>query len=138
MPLKITLRPFERLIINGASIRNGGRNADFLVESHCRFLRESEILYESEADTPCKKLCFTLQVILLSEDPRAAQELLTQQALELLAAAPSMAPYLLGIQTAVDEGQTYRAIKIGKQLMAYERSLHDRLRPASDTPSDAA
>lgn len=131
MPLKLTLKPFERLIINGASIQNGGRSTSFLIETHCRILREGEILPESEADTACKKLCVTLQVIHLSEDSSAAQALLIRQALELLAAAPSMAPYLCAIQAAVDEGQTHRAIKLGKELVAYERKLLDRLTPAA-------
>ncbi|NEU14855.1 flagellar protein FlbT [Methylobacterium sp. BTF04] len=132
MPLRITLKPFERLIINGASIRNGGRNADFLIETQCQFLRESEILHESEADTACKTLCVTLQVIHLSDDPSDAKALLMEQALRILAAVPSMAPHLLAIQTAVDEGQTHRAIKLGKALVAYERSLLDYVPSVSD------
>jgi flagellar protein FlbT len=119
----MTLKPFERLIINGASIKNGSKNADFLIESHCKFIRESEIIRDSEADTPAKTVCVTLQVIHLADDPAEAQALLFAQAVELLTAMPSAAPFLLKIQDALAAGQTYVALKAGKQLMYHERDL---------------
>ena len=51
MPLRIELKPNERLIINGALIRNGDRRSVFMIENQCKFLRESEIIFEAEADT---------------------------------------------------------------------------------------
>ncbi|MCJ2075436.1 flagellar biosynthesis repressor FlbT [Methylobacterium sp. E-016] len=123
MPLRISLKPFERLIINGASIRNGSKAADFLIESHCKFIRESEIIRDSEADTPAKVICVTLQVIHLANDPTEAQGLLFAQAVELLKAMPSAATFLLKIQDALAAGQTYVALKAGKQLMYHERDL---------------
>lgn len=123
MPLRITLKPFERLIINGASIRNGSKSADFLVETQCRFLREGEILHESEADTPCKKLCVTLQIIHLSENASEAEDLFFRQAVEIMRMMPSSAPFMAEIQTALAEKHTHRAIKTGKQLIFHERDL---------------
>ena len=131
MPLRFTLKPHERLIINGASIRNGGRSADFLVETHCKFLRESEIIHESEADTACKRLCVTLQVIHLSDDPTAAETLFYEQATEILGAMPSAASYMTAISEALDARQTHKAIKAGKRLVGYEAALLERVRPAS-------
>ncbi len=59
MPLRLELKPLERLIINGALIRNGDRRSTFLIETQCKFLRESEIITESEADTACKQIHLT-------------------------------------------------------------------------------
>lgn len=132
MPLRFTLKPYERLIINGAAIRNGARSADFLVETHCRFLRESEIIHESEADTACKRLCVTLQVIHLSEEAAAAERLFYEQANAILVAMPSAAPYLTAMSEALDERQTHKAIKAGKQLVAYEAELLKRVAPRTD------
>ena len=42
MPLKIELKPNERLIIGNAAIRNGERRASFVLETNTRFLRESD------------------------------------------------------------------------------------------------
>ncbi len=41
MALRIELKPQERLIINGALIRNGDRRSTFVIENQCKFLRES-------------------------------------------------------------------------------------------------
>lgn len=123
MGLRITLKPHERLIINGVSIRNGGRNSDFLIESHCKFLRESEIIHESEANTPCKKLCVTLQVIYLSEHSLEAENLFFLQAVEIMKAIPSAAPFMAEMQNALAEKHPYKAIKIGKKLVAHEEDI---------------
>ncbi|WP_342167053.1 flagellar biosynthesis repressor FlbT [Methylobacterium sp. SD21] len=123
MPLRITLKPLERLIINGAAIRNGDRSCSFVVETQCRFLRESEIVYESEADTPCKQLCLTVQVIHLAEDTTETENLFYAQASAVLAYMPSSAPYLLEMQRAIEEKQTYAAIKAGKLLIMHEAEV---------------
>lgn len=123
MPLRITLKPYERLIINGASIKNGSKSADFLVETQCKFLRESEIIHESEADTPCKMLCVTLQVIHLSDSPIEAEHLFFRQAVNIMKFMPSAANFMSAIQDALSEKNTHKAIKAGKQLVFHERDL---------------
>lgn len=123
MPLRIELKPSERLIINGALIRNLDRRSTFLVETQCKFLRESEILRECDADTLCKRLCVTLQVIYLADDPAEAENLFVMQSTEILQSVPSAAPFLLAIHDAVAAKQYHLAIKTGKQLIAHEATL---------------
>ena len=127
MGLRLSLRPYERLIINGAAIRNGDRPVSFLIENQCKFLRESEIMHECDADTDCKKLCVTLQVMYLVDDPAATIELFYGQARELMVAEPSYAPYLLKIQQEIETKQYYKAVKQGRELIAYERTLLNSL-----------
>ena len=123
MALRIELKPQERLIINGALIRNGDRRSVFVIENQCKFLRESEIITETEADTAAKRLCVTLQFIYLADTPPEAEDLFVRQATEILRASPSMAPYLLAIQDELSAQQYHRAIKRGRELIAYEREL---------------
>lgn len=125
MPLRIELKPSERLIINGALIKNLDRKSVFLVEGQCKFLRESEIIRESEADTPCKKLCVTLQVLYLADDPAEPENLFVLQSTEILRQMPSAAPYLLSIHDAVAAKQYHLAIKNGKKLIAHEAELSE-------------
>ena len=127
MALRIELKPQERLIINGALIRNGDRRSTFVIENQCKFLRESEILTESEADTAAKRLCVTLQFIYLADNPPEAEDLFVRQATEIMKASPSMAPYILAIQDELSARQYHRAIKRGRELIAYERQLLDHL-----------
>ena len=134
MALRIELKPQERLIINGALIRNGDRRSVFVIENQCKFLRESEIIFETEADTAAKRLCVTLQLIYLADNPLEADDLFVRQANQMLEAAPSMAPYILAIQDELAARQFHRAIKRGRDLIAYERSLQQRLDPARGEP----
>ncbi|NEU15103.1 flagellar protein FlbT, partial [Methylobacterium sp. BTF04] len=110
MALRIELKPSERLIINGALIRNLDRRSAFLVETQCKFLRESEIIRECDADTPCKQLCVTLQVIYLADDPAEAENLFVLQSTAILKDLPGAAPYLLEIHDEVAAKNYHRAI----------------------------
>ncbi|SFM37370.1 flagellar biosynthesis repressor FlbT [Methylobacterium pseudosasicola] len=120
MPLRLELKPFERLIINGALIRNGDRRSTFLIETQCKFLRESEIITESEADTACKQIHLTLTVIYLADDPASGIDLFFQQAAELIRLAPAAAPQIAAIAEAVESGTFYPAIKLGRKLVEWE------------------
>ncbi|KQP94794.1 flagellar protein FlbT [Methylobacterium sp. Leaf113] len=136
MPLKIELKPFERLLIGGTAIRNGSRRSSFVIETVTKFLRESDIILESEADTACKRLYVTLTVLYLADSTPEAEDLFITQANALMAAAPSMAPYLRDIHDFIAQGELYRALKRCKDLIQYEQSLAERLvPPANPDPS---
>ncbi|MCJ2036909.1 flagellar biosynthesis repressor FlbT [Methylobacterium sp. J-068] len=132
MPLKIELKPGERLLIGGTAIRNGPRRSSFVIETVTNFLRESDIILESEADTACKRLYLTLTVLYLAEPTPEAENLFISQANELIAAASSMAPYLRDIHELLAKGERYRALKRCKDLIQYEQSLAERLSAPGD------
>ena len=123
MALRLTLKPNERIIVNGTLIRNGNRSGEIIVETHCRMLRESEIIHEEEVDTPCKQLWMTMQVLHLAEDPTEAQILLFSQATDLIKMMPSAAPYIVAMSQAIEEQHTHKAIKEVKRLVQHEREL---------------
>jgi len=125
MALRLDLKPYEGFLINGALIRNGARKTDFLIETQCKFLRESEVVKESEADTPAKMLCVTLQMLYLADDPAEADDLLTRQATALLRARPALAPFLVAIQDEIAERRYHKALKRGRDLVRQERLLLD-------------
>ena len=129
MPLRLELKPYERLIINGALLRNGDRRSTFLIETQCKFLRESEIITESEADTPCKQLHLTLTVIYLADDPAQGIDLFFRQATDLIRRTPAAAPQVAAIAGAVEAGEFYKALKLSRKLVEWER--------AEANPSDA-
>ncbi|MCJ2086837.1 flagellar biosynthesis repressor FlbT [Methylobacterium sp. E-005] len=120
MPLRLELKPYERLIINGALLRNGERRSTFLVETQCKFLRESEIITESEADTACKQLHLTLTVIYLADDPAQGIDLFFRQATDLIRHVPAAAPQVAAIAERVEAGEFYRALKLSRKLVEWE------------------
>ena len=128
MPLKIELKPFERLLIGGTAIRNGSRRSSFVIETVTPFLRESDIILESEADTACKRLYLTLTVMYLAANPPEAEDAFVVQATELMQAAPSMAPYIRDMHEHIGAAEFYRALKRCKELIQYEQELAERLK----------
>jgi flagellar biosynthesis repressor protein FlbT len=135
MPLKIELKPFERLIIGGASIRNGDRRSSFVIETNSKFLRESDIIVEHDADTPCKRLYVALEFVYLSDDPSEAENAFVTLANDLMTAAPSTAPFMLRIHENLANKEYYQALKVAKELIAYEQKL---LALAQQPPDESA
>jgi flagellar biosynthesis repressor protein FlbT len=137
MPLKIELKPDERLIIGNAAIRNGPRRTSFVIETNTKFLRESDIITAAEADTPCKRLYFALTVMYLADDPAQAENSFVEQANALMDAVPTTRPYIAAIHDRITAGDHYRALKRGKDLLAYEARLAGLL-PRADAPEGGA
>ena len=137
MPLRLELKPFERLIINGALLRNGDRRSTFLIETQCKFLRESEIITETEADTACKQLHLTLTVIYLADDPAQGIDLFFRQATDLIRHVPAAAAQIAAIAATVEAGEFYKALKLSRKLIEWESadaSLRDNAQPAAHSP----
>ena len=135
MPLRIELAPNERLIIGDASIRNGPRRAEFIVETKSKVLRERDIITESEANTPCKRLYLALEAAYLSKDPTEAESNFMSQANEIISAVPTTAPMIAEVFEAVLTGDYYKALKRARKLVSYEEQLLAIAR--GETPAEA-
>jgi len=70
MGLKLKLRPDERLIVNGCIMRNGKRRAELIIENYTDVLRGTEMLDEATANTPVRRLCYNIQIALVSSSHR--------------------------------------------------------------------
>ncbi|MSO98044.1 MAG: flagellar biosynthesis repressor FlbT [Rhodospirillaceae bacterium] len=123
MPLKLTLKPNEKVLIGTAVIANGPVKTEFVVLNRVPVVREKDIITEEKADTFGKKLYnvilnmyinparekdyhgvyFVLmrQMIVMPMDPRA---------IDLMV---EMSQHILG-------GDHYRALKLCRQLLKYE------------------
>ena len=63
MPLKLTLKPRERFVLNGGVLISGDRRSDLIVENQVSLLRERDVLKPDEADTPMKRIYFTIMMM---------------------------------------------------------------------------
>jgi flagellar protein FlbT len=124
MPLKITLKPRERLILGGAVLRNGPTATHLLVENEIPILRERDILSERNADSPCRRIYFAIQLMYVDEkhlpDHHRLYWMLVR---DLLAAAPSTARFADEINGLVVERKYYAALKTARRLIDYEQEL---------------
>ncbi len=73
MALKLTLKPGERIAINGAVIINGDRRSSVVLENRARVLRERDILRPEAATTPATRLYLPIMLIYL--DPEKSDEM---------------------------------------------------------------
>lgn len=124
MSLKITLKGNERLIVGGAVVKNGGKGAVLYIENTVPILREKDILGEKDADTPCRRVYFTIQLMYIDE-PNVPQyhAAYLQQAAEIVRAAPSTAEYIEPISERIVAGNYYQALKLARNLIDYEEEL---------------
>jgi flagellar biosynthesis repressor protein FlbT len=73
MPLTIRLKPSERLIVNGAVLRNGSPRAiEIELLNHVTTLHERDLMLPEDADTLVKRLYFAVQMMHLEPDNEAA------------------------------------------------------------------
>ena len=124
MPLKITLKPRERLILGGAVVRNGDAAAHLLVENEVPILRERDILSQQNAGSPCRRIYCAIQLMYVDQ-PRLAEHRRLYAVLveDVLGAAPSTRRFTDAIGKLVDEEKYYQALKVARQLIDYEQEL---------------
>ena len=130
--LKIILKPYEKFIIGEAVIVNGDVKSVFVVENDVPILRERDIMSLVEADTPCKKVYFAIQLMYvdgknLPDHHKTFWELIK----DIAEAAPSRKPMLKEISQNILSARYYQALKLTKKLIDYEREVIDRVRTAT-------
>jgi flagellar protein FlbT len=140
MPLRIELAPHERLLIGDTCIRNGERRSRFLIETEAKIITGKNLVLESEADTPCKRLYVIVEYMYLADEPRGYEDKFVAMANEIMNAVPSSRPYVAALFHEIEAGRFYQAMKHGTKLIAYEAKLLDIARSGGvpDAPRSGA
>ena len=123
MALKVELKPGERMIIGECVITNQNQRTRLVIEGQVPILREKDILTQERADTPAKRIYLAVQLMYISKDPRGHHDVYFALVREILEAAPSMWPYIESINNHILTGQTYKALRQARKLIAYEQEL---------------
>lgn len=125
MALKIALKSSERILIGGAVVKNGSRHtAELIVENNAPVLREKDILSEKEADTPCSRIYFVIQLMYIDTENLAIHhESYWKLIRPLLKAAPSFTGLIDQINENILNGKYYQALKLAAELIAYEKEI---------------
>lgn len=67
MPLKLSLKPGERFVLNGAVVQNGDRRSSLILQNKASVLREKDIMQAEEANTPARRIYFPVMMMYLDE-----------------------------------------------------------------------
>lgn len=128
MALKLTLKPGEKFVINGAVIVNGERRSHLLIQNNVSMLREKDVMQQAEANTPVKHIYFSIQLLYLDEtDNGLYYEEFAKRMQEFMnVLSDKQALSKCGeILNAVNSNQYYKALMICKKLLPFERSRLD-------------
>jgi flagellar protein FlbT len=67
MPLKLSLKPGEKFVLNGAVVQNGDRRTTLVLQNKASVLREKDIMQPEEAVTPSRRIYFPMMMMYLDE-----------------------------------------------------------------------
>jgi flagellar protein FlbT len=124
MSLKLALKPHEKIIIGGAVIKNGASSCHLLIENNVPILRQTDILSEIDAISPCRRIYFVIQPLYIDGDKNPElQPMYWELVSDVLSAAPSMKDFISQISQFIAKGKFYQALKIAKKLIRYEEDL---------------
>lgn len=124
MGLKISLKPKERIILGGAVVQNGGGRTELIVENTVPILREKDVLREQDADTPCKRIYFAIQLMYVDEKNLVEYHRVYWKLVrDVVAAAPSTLPLIDKISEEILGSCYYQALKLAQKLIEYEQEV---------------
>ena len=123
MALKVELKPGERILIGDVVITNGDQRTRFLVEGQAPILREKDIMTAERANTPAKRIYLAIQLMYISQDPRAHHDVYFALMRDIIQAAPSASAHIANINNQILTGDLYKALKSAKKLIEYEQEL---------------
>lgn len=123
MPLTLELKPFERVFVGRTMLQNGPRRWRFLLEQGDKILRGRDLLSESDADTPSKRLYCLLLTAYFADDPTAAQVELQALWHEIASSEPTGKPLVDEVSDCVLANNYYAALKAAKRLIQHEAQL---------------
>lgn len=123
MALVIDLKPSERVIIGSALITNDDARTRLHIEGSAPILREKDIMREEDANTPCKKIYFTIQLMYITPEPQKLHKTYFELIHAIQNAAPSTSLFFAKINDHILNDEYYKALKEARQLMEHEREM---------------
>lgn len=138
MGLRITLKPNERIVVNGCVIRNSDRRQMLTVENRADVIREADLLDEREARTPVKESYFFVQSAFL--DPTVRDKLIPIVQKKLAQLVPvfhdEISGYIVEAANHVSARNFYQALRTLRPVILYEERLYEMV-SQSDTETAA-
>jgi flagellar protein FlbT len=123
LPLKLSLKPGEKLVLNGAVIQNGDRRGVLILQNKASVLREKDILQPDQANTPSRRIYF--QVMLMYLEPADAQKYydeFVRRLSEFMGAVrnPAILAECVTISRCCLQRDYYKALLSCRKLIEYE------------------
>ncbi|MBP9868208.1 MAG: flagellar biosynthesis repressor FlbT [Alphaproteobacteria bacterium] len=131
MALIIDLKPGEKILIGTTVITNDDQRTRLHIAGEAPILREKDVMFEEQADTPCKKVYLLVQCMYLARNPREYHPKYFEMLKMIQTAAPSTAVFFMRINEQIIQGHYYRALREAKDLIVHEQELLANVNAAS-------
>ena len=126
MPLKLSLKPGEKFVLNGAVVQNGDRRGVLILQNKASVLREKDIMQESEVTTPGRRIYFPVMMMYLDESlaPKLYDEF-ARRLSEFMGATrnPEALADCVAASRHVMAREYYKALMSARKLVDYEEKL---------------
>lgn len=124
MPLKLSLKPGEKFVLNGAVLANGDKRTSLVLQNKACVLREKDIMQSEEANTPARRIYFPVMMMYL--DPDDSETYYNDFAIrmtEFMGAIKNREALAtcLDISREVMSGAYYKALMSCKKLFEFEQ-----------------
>jgi len=126
MPLKLTLKPDEKVLIGTAVITNAGQKSEIIIQNTVPVLREKDIITAENADTIVKKIYHViLNMYVEPKNEQDYHEVYFKLVKELFNACPDqiVLAMIMEVSQKILEGNHYQALKKCKKLLNFEAEL---------------
>ena len=125
MALKLSLKPDEKLVINGAVIANVDRRTTLIVHNKASILREKDILQEEDVNTPAKRIYFPIMLMYMDQgNIDKYYDEFVRRMTEFMSAisTPEAVNNCVQISRDVMANNYYKALMRCKKLLDFEQS----------------
>ena len=126
MPLKLSLKPGEKFVLNGAVVQNGDRRGVLILQNKASVLREKDIIQADEVNTPARRIYFPIMMMYLDEAsaPKLYDEF-AQRLSEFMGATrnPAAQADCVAASRHVMAREYYKALMSARKLVDYEEGL---------------
>jgi flagellar protein FlbT len=124
MPLKLSLKPGEKFVLNGAVLTNGEKRATIIVQNKACLLREKDIMQPEEATTPARRIYLPIMMMYLdSEEGEQYYDEFALRMTEFMGAIQNREAlaHCVEISRDVMSGGYYKALMTCRKLFDFER-----------------
>ena len=120
MPLRVELKPFERIMIGDTAIINSGTHTSFLIDGEAPIVREKDTVTAETANTPVKRLYFCVQMMYLKNNIPRYRASYVGLVKELLDANPDSRNLIDVVNDHISGGALYKALEEIRKMMKQE------------------
>ena len=124
MPLKLSLKPGEKFVLNGAVLANGDKRASLIIQNKACILREKDIMQAEEAASPARRIYFPVMMMYLDQagGANAFHDEFIERLSEFMGAVrnPDVLTDCVNISRHVMIKEYYKALMLCRKLIEYE------------------